>query len=89
MSEAIHMSPTEFRASQGKFDASKRYLRAGSSGSFFPIPRGPTLDVYEDGLTVSSTGQGTVIRYHVHSYSAQRTDVATGTFSADVTLTTL
>lgn len=86
--ETLHISSTEFRASAGKFDASKRYLRAGSTGSFFPIPHGKTVDIFRN-PTQSDTSRRISIRYSVNGYIRERTDIDSGDFDATVTLTTL
>jgi hypothetical protein len=39
-SEALHVTPTEFRAGGGKFDARNRYLRNGNTLQTFPLVRG-------------------------------------------------
>lgn len=88
MSETLHISSTEFRASAGKFDASKRYLRAGNSGSYFPIPHGKTVDIFRN-PSQHWTGRRISIRYSVGGYVQQRSDIDSGNFNATITLTTL
>jgi hypothetical protein len=40
--ELLYISPTDFRAGRGKFDARKRYLRNGNTLQNFPMARGRT-----------------------------------------------
>lgn len=70
MTETLYMSGTAFRAASGKFDSSKRYLRAGNTLSNFPLCSGKTLDV---NLFSFSGADYAVLRYSVDGYVQQTT----------------
>lgn len=71
MAEALFISGTEFRAGGGKFDARKRYLRAGNTLSAFPLSSAKTVDfnrnVGGSGIVYST------LRYSVDGYVRQTT----------------
>lgn len=50
MAEAIYLSPTVVRFGAGKFNSTYYYLRAGASGSDFPMPAGKTLHLQVTGV---------------------------------------
>jgi hypothetical protein len=71
MAEALYISDTEFRAGAGKFDARKRYLRAGNTLSSFPLCSAKTVD-----FNRVAGGSGipySTLRYSVDGYVRQST----------------
>lgn len=83
--EALFIDGTDFRAGLGKFDARKRYLRAGNTLSNFPVVRGATTSV-----SLVSQGAYNVVffRFSVAGYVRQSSIYGSGTFNADYTLVT-
>lgn len=91
MAEAIYLSPTVVRFGAGKFNSGYYYLRAGSSGSDFPMPAGKTLHL-------QVTGNWNYFRFdnsrYTHEHRGNDTAISYGTtmsssgFSASVTLVT-
>jgi hypothetical protein len=99
MTIAIRITPTLFIASGGKFRHDRRYLRAGASGSRFPIVRGATMEILTApdgshggaGDTIFPTVRwsvGGVVREQTAVYHAASGNppVDSGTFNAAVTL---
>lgn len=80
--ERLHISPTAFRA--GSFDAAKRYLRAGSTLSNFPICRSATLSM--NLVQVSGIAFEVRFRYSVAGYIQQSSGA--GSANANYTLVT-
>lgn len=72
-----------------KFDATRRYLRAGVSGARYPIVQGASMTVLHD-----SSGRLAVPRYSVNGYVKEQTHTTTtavieidaGSFNASVTM---
>jgi hypothetical protein len=48
MSTLLEMNTSYISIADGKFDTRYRYLRAGSSGSNFPMPKGATFKVQHE-----------------------------------------
>jgi len=93
--EALYISGSEFRAAAGKFDARKRYLRAGSTLSSFPLcpsltvmigrasaPGGPytTLRYSVDGVVIQTTQYG--------NYGGGSGSISAGSYNAPFTKVT-
>jgi hypothetical protein len=95
----IRITPTLFIAGGGKFRSDRRYLRAGASGSRFPIVQGATMAVGTAiglGHNSGSDQEMPTVRWSVGGVVRQQTlvyfrasgtpPVDSGTFNAATTL---
>jgi len=78
--EALYISGSEFRAAAGKFDARKRYLRAGNTLSSFPLC--PSLTVAFGRGSGALGLQYSTLRYSVDGVVIQTTQY--GNYGGDV-----
>ena len=98
MTITIRITPTLFIAGGGKFRSDRRYLRAGASGSRFPIVQGATMavgTVISDGHNSAADQEVPTVRWSVGGVVRQQTavyfnqagnpPVNSGTFNATAT----
>ena len=91
MTEQLFMGISAVRAGGGKFDSTKRYLRAGASGARFPIAQNRTLDISGDPSPIG----GAACRYSIGGYVREQTtwtggdDPDAGNYNAAHTLVKL